>query len=58
MNLTRLALSNPVAVIVAVIMILMFGAISLYRLPVQMIPDVERALIQINTSWRAATCQA
>ncbi len=54
MNLTRLALSNPVAVIVAVIMILMFGAISLYRLPVQMIPDVDRPLIQINTSWRAA----
>ncbi len=54
MKLTRLALSNPVAVIAAILLVLLLGAAGLTRLPIQMIPDVERPYIQINTSWRAA----
>ncbi len=54
MNLTRPALGNPVAVIVAILLALLFGAISLLRMPVQMIPNVERPLIEISTTWRAA----
>jgi multidrug efflux pump subunit AcrB len=54
LNLTRPALGNPVAVIVAILLVLLFGAISLLRMPVQMIPNVERPLIEISTSWRAA----
>jgi multidrug efflux pump subunit AcrB len=53
-NLTRPALGNPVAVIVAILLVLLFGIISLLRMPVQMIPNVERPLIEISTSWRAA----
>jgi len=53
-NLTRPAIGNPTAVIVAIIMVLMFGGIALSRMPVQMIPNVERPLIEINTRWRAA----
>ena len=54
MNLTRLSLSNPVAVVVGAILVFLFGTISLFELPIQMIPSVERPSIQINTSWRAA----
>ncbi len=54
MNLTRLSLSNPVAVTVGVLLVLLFGTIGLFELPIQMIPSVERPSIQINTSWRAA----
>ncbi len=54
MSLTKISLSNPVAVIAAVLMIVLMGAIGLQNLPVQMIPDVERSFIQINTGWRAA----
>ena len=54
LNLTRPTLGNPVAVIVAILLVLLFGAISLLRMPVQMIPNVERPLIEISTSWRAA----
>ena len=54
MKLTRLALSNPVAVIAAILMVLLMGVIGLLALPVQMIPDVQRPYIQINTGWRAA----
>jgi multidrug efflux pump subunit AcrB len=53
-NLTKPAIGNPVAVIVAILLVLLFGTISLLRMPVQMIPNVERPLIEITTSWRAA----
>ena len=53
-NLTRLSLSNPVAVIAAMLLVLLLGAVSLGRLPIQMIPDVQRPFIQITTGWRAA----
>ncbi|MEM9058273.1 MAG: efflux RND transporter permease subunit, partial [Pseudomonadota bacterium] len=54
MILTRASLSNPTAVVVAVLLVLLFGAISLARLPVQMIPNVEQPVITIDTRWRAA----
>ncbi|MDX1625198.1 MAG: efflux RND transporter permease subunit [Wenzhouxiangellaceae bacterium] len=54
MKLTRLGLSNPVAVAVGCMLLVIFGLISLFRLPVQMTPDTERPSISISTSWRAA----
>ena len=54
MTLTKLALSNPVAVIVACILVVIFGSISLSRLPVQMTPDIVRPEITIVTRWRAS----
>jgi multidrug efflux pump subunit AcrB len=53
-NPTQSALGNPVAVVVAVLLVLLFGTIGLLRMPVQMIPNVERPLIEISTGWRAA----
>ncbi len=54
MKLTRLALSNPVAVIAAILLVFLMGTVALVSLPIQMIPDVQRPFIQINTGWRAA----
>lgn len=54
MTLTRLGLGNPVAVIVAVLLAILFGLLSLDRLPIQLTPDVERPKITISTEWRAA----
>ena len=54
MNLTRLAISNPVAVISAILLVLLMGTVALVSLPIQMIPDVQKPTIQINTGWRAA----
>ena len=54
MNLTRLSLSNPVAVAVAVLLVLLFGLISLGRLPIQLTPEVQEPEITITTAWRAA----
>ncbi|VAX00465.1 Acriflavin resistance protein, partial [hydrothermal vent metagenome] len=54
MKLTRLGLGNPVAVMVGVLLAIMFGLISLERLPVQLTPEVELPEITITTVWRAA----
>ncbi len=54
MSLTRVSISNPVAVIAAVLLMLLMGSIGLLSLPVQMIPDVQRSFIQITTGWRTA----
>ena len=54
MGLTRLALSNPVAVVAAILLLLLMGAVGLSGLPIQMIPNVQRPFIQITTGWRAA----
>ncbi len=54
MPLTRLGLSNPVAVAVGCILLVIFGLLSLSRLPVQMTPNIDRPSISISTGWRAA----
>ncbi len=47
-------MSNPVAVIAAILLVWVMGTIGLVNLPIQMIPDVQRPVIQINTGWRSA----
>ena len=54
MTLTRLSLSNPVAVVVACILVGIFGLISLSRLPIQLAPEISRPEISIRTTWRAS----
>jgi len=49
-----MALSNPVAVVVAGILIAIFGFLSLSRLPIQMTPEISRPEITIWTGWRAS----
>ncbi len=55
MNITRACLSNPVAMLVAVLLVLIFGLISLFRLPIQLTPELEEPEITITTPWRAAS---
>jgi len=52
--LTRTSLSNPVAVAVAVLLVILFGLLSLARLPIQLTPEVQEPEISITTTWRAA----
>ena len=54
MSLTRGALNNPTAGLVAGLLIILFGLLALRSLPVQLTPEVERPEITIKTNWRAA----
>jgi len=53
-NLIRQALDNHIAALVAAILVVLFGLVSLSRLPVQLTPEIERPTISVSTSWRAA----
>lgn len=57
MTLTRHSLNNPAAVAVIAAIILFLGAISLFRLPVQLLPQIDKPAISIQTSWRSAAPQ-
>ena len=54
MNLIRLAIDRPIAVLAGVLMALMFGVVSLQTIPIQLAPDVQRPIIRISTSWSGA----
>ncbi len=54
MNLISLAIHRPIAVIAAVLMVVMFGYVSLQTIPIQLTPDVNRPVITIETNWPGA----
>ena len=54
MNLTRNALKNPAAIIVIVALVMVFGFMSVLKLPIQLTPDIEQPQITISTGWRSA----
>ena len=54
MNLTRSALKNPAAIIVIVALVMVFGLMSVFKLPIQLTPDIEQPQITISTGWRSA----
>jgi len=54
MNLTRNALKNPAAIIVIVALVMVFGLMSVFKLPIQLTPDIEQPQITISTGWRSA----
>ena len=54
MDPIRLAIERPIAVIAAVLMAVLFGALALTTIPIQLIPDVRKPVIEIRTTWPGA----
>lgn len=55
MDLIKFSIKNPVTIIVSVLLVLMFGLISLDKLPYQLTPSVMKPEIKITTHWYGAT---
>jgi HAE1 family hydrophobic/amphiphilic exporter-1 len=55
MKLVDLAIKKPVTVTVGVILLVLFGLISLFRIPVQLTPDVDMPEISVQTLWHGAS---
>lgn len=55
MKIVDSAIKRPVSVIVGVLFVALFGLLSLYRIPVQLTPDVDRPIITITTVWPGAS---
>jgi HAE1 family hydrophobic/amphiphilic exporter-1 len=57
MKLIEQSIRFPVSTAVGVILLVLFGTISLFRLPVQLTPNVEEAEITVITVWPGASPQ-
>ncbi len=53
----RFAVEHAVIVIVAILIICLFGILAVFRSPVQMIPDLDVRVVRVSTSWPGATPQ-
>ncbi|MEM6904204.1 MAG: efflux RND transporter permease subunit, partial [Pseudomonadota bacterium] len=54
MNLIRIAIERPIAILAGVAMVIMFGIVALQSIPIQLAPDVNRPIITVETSWPGA----
>jgi HAE1 family hydrophobic/amphiphilic exporter-1 len=57
MNLINAIVHNPVKVTVGVLMTVLFGLVSLTRMPMQLTPEVQRPTITVETRWPGASPQ-
>lgn len=57
MNLVGAFVRNPVKVTVGVLLLALFGAIALTKMPMQLVPEVETPTITIDTRWPGASPQ-
>lgn len=55
MNLFQSFIRNPVKVSVGVLIVVLFGAISLVSMPKEMIPSVENPVLSVETRWPGAS---
>ena len=54
MHPIRVAIDRPIAVMAVVIMAVLFGALALSRIPVQLAPDVRKPIVVVETNWQGA----
>lgn len=54
MNISTLAVEKPVSTIVGVLLIVLFGAVAIFNLPIQMKPNVDKPVLKIETSYPGA----
>ncbi len=55
MIIIRNSIRFPVSTTVGVLLLALFGFIALFRLPVQLTPDVEQPVITVQTVWPGAS---
>ena len=57
MGIIRFAINNPVKVTVGVILLMLFGLLSVFHIPIQLIPNVDEPRITVSTFWEGASPQ-
>lgn len=55
MKVVEQAIKFPVTTTVGVLLLVLFGTLALFRIPVQLTPTVERPQISVNTLWPGAS---
>lgn len=54
-GIIRWAVERPVSVAVGVILVIMFGFLSLLEIPIQLTPDISVPTVNVSTTWPGAT---
>ena len=57
MNLTRISTHNPAGTLVTLLLIAIFGILAIAKLPIQLLPDIQRPQISVYNNWRSAAPQ-
>jgi len=55
MDIVKFSIKKPVTILVGIILVVLFGIISLQTLPYQLSPTVVEPVITVTTTWRGAT---
>ena len=53
----RFAIEKPLIITVAILIVCLFGILAIFRVPIQMIPDLDVRVVTVVTSWPGATPQ-
>lgn len=57
MKLIDVSIHRPVSVVVGILLVTLFGYLSLQKIPIQMKPTVDKPIITISTAYRGAAPQ-
>lgn len=55
MKLTRQSLDNPAAVAIVAAVIMLLGVASIFQLPAQLLPQIQKPIISVVNSWPGAS---
>lgn len=55
MRLTRQSIDNPAAVAVVAAIVLLLGVLSVFSLPAQLLPQIQKPVISVINSWPGAS---
>ncbi len=53
--LIKTAIQRPVAVLALILLTIMFGAVALQNIPIQMSPDIEKPILEVRVNWPGAS---
>ncbi|MBW1907553.1 MAG: efflux RND transporter permease subunit, partial [Deltaproteobacteria bacterium] len=53
-GLTWIAIQRPISVVVGIVLVVLFGALSVVDLPIQLTPDIATPTITVSTAWPGA----
>jgi multidrug efflux pump subunit AcrB len=55
MRLTRASLANPAAVAIVASVVVLLGFLSVFRIPVQLLPNIEKPVVTVSAAWPGAS---
>ena len=55
MDIIKLCLKKPILIYALIILILFSGILSLFKIPVQLTPDVRNPVVEITTNWQGGS---